>query len=394
MSNADQLLVLATKAAKCINKDATDVRYDASVPGNTVIMSNTFGVTIEFKTKKGIEKHKVIVKIPPKDRPNFELFIDQQFHNEILFYRTFGRDCKDFPKAIYIEENAENSVIILENMNTRGFKLLPEKFNAPLDHVIAVMRGIGRFHAKAYVMKEFRREEFLKIIGDIQEARYQEEEGSHFEMFTNTVSTAIIKSLRARNYDKAFCDEMEKFLENAYRNIMLSSTKPVEPLATLCHSDLTLNNILFGEENGEVRPVFIDFGLIRYTSPGIDLSTFTYLCCSNEIRKEKLSDIFRAYHDELKKYLIEGGIQDLEKYSYEALFEEYKRRVLFGYIIASFYLTTLTGQNTMSLSEVNELDTEECGYLCTAWSTSEEDSKVFVDMFLDIKDLGGMDHIL
>jgi len=89
-----------------------------------------------------------------------------------------------------------------------------------------------------------------------------------------------------------------------------------------------------------------------------------------------------VYHDALKKYLVDAGISDIEKYSYEALLDDYRRGGLFGFLIASFFLPVLMGYslNVNMEFEENGKFLKQCG--------GDEISKILANMLLDLKDLG------
>jgi len=172
--------------------------------------------------------------------------------------------------------------------------------------------------------------------------------------------------------------------------------EPVGPGINVPPPTLTGNSITGNEnepeDDGQYRAMLIDFGLFRYSTPVVDLSTYLCLCCSNEIRKDKFSEIMRVYHDALKEYLLEAGVWDIKKYSYEALLDDFERGGLFGYVIASFYLPVLLEyyqadviQNILSVGISESM--KQLKY-------NDEFSKILADMLLNLRDLGCLKHIL
>lgn len=96
---------------------------------------------------------------------------------------------------------------------------------------------------------------------------------SDFKLLINSQATRAVKYLRNHNYDAIFCDKMEALLSNAFDEVMMKIIKPLEPLSTLCHGDFILNNILFKVEDDEQqRTMLIDFALLTYLTPVVDLS--------------------------------------------------------------------------------------------------------------------------
>ncbi|EGI63190.1 hypothetical protein G5I_08427 [Acromyrmex echinatior] len=172
----------------------------------------------------------------------------------------------------------------------------------------------------------------------IQEIRYDVK--NEWKNFINVNATRA-EYLRNHDHDVTFCDKMEALLSQVFDKVMMKIVEPREPLSTLCHGNFTLGNILFEIKNGKHDAILIDFALCRYSTPVVDLSTYICLCCSNEMMKDKFFEIMRVYHNALKKYLLEAGVSNIEKYSYKALLDDYRRGGLFGFISASFFLPSV-----------------------------------------------------
>ncbi|XP_024887275.1 uncharacterized protein LOC112464499 [Temnothorax curvispinosus] len=259
------------------------------------------------------------------------------------------------------------------------------------------MRELGRFHGKGYVMKELQREKFFDVVARLQESRYVKiGKENVFEVYCNVKVMRSLEYLRRQGHDAAFCDRMEAFLTNAFDEVMMKIIKPLEPLATMCHGDFLLSNILFkADEDGRYRAMLIDFALITYSTPVVDLSTYLYNCCSNEEIREKFFDIMRAYHDALMEYLLDAGVQDVEKYSYKALLDDFRRGALYGFILASHFLPVILGylKSETLVQDIISLD-----FLVSAkkqkYVGGDKVCKILADILLHLRDLGCLKHIL
>lgn len=387
---------IISKIIENLGQNVDEARYEISEQTD-LLMSTVYYINMKFKnrTKDQSKEFSIILKRPTR----IEIFrqmtrSDCQFHNEILFYRMYAQPNENFPKCFYIDERPPiDSVIALENINKQGYYLCPCKYNAPLEYTLAAVREIGRFHGKGYVMKQLQQEKFFAIVEQLQETRYDRMIDNDHIVFINITATRAVEYLRNHSYDVTFCDKMEALLSKAFDEVMLKTVKPREPLSTLCHGDFLLNNILFKTENDEqYRAMLIDFALLRYTTPVIDLSTYLCLCCSNEVRKDKFFEIIRAYHDALKEYLLEANIWDNEKYSYDALLDNYKRGGLFGFVIASFFLPVLMGYVTDNLESFASK-----GFIKGARRNKfggDKMSKILADMLLQLRDLGCLKYFL
>lgn len=296
----------------------------------------------------------------------------------------YAQPSENFAKCFYANERPPiDSVIALENVNKRGYCPCPYMYDVPLEYTLAAFREIGRFHGKGYVMKELQREKFFDIVKRIQEIRY--DTPHEYKYFIDIIATRAVKYLRKQGYDATFCNKTEALLSQAFDKVMMKTVESREPLSTLCHGDFTSSNILFKMENGGHHAMLIDFAFCRYSTPVVDLSTYLCLYYSNEVRKDKFFEIMRVYHDSVKEYLLEAGVSNIKKYSYEALLDDYRRGGLFGFVIASFFLAILKGY--CDTREIVSIEIVESGKLMKQCG-GDELSKILADTLLHLKDLG------
>lgn len=385
------------KIIESFGPNIDEARYEMT-ESTDVFMSTMYYVCVKFKNRLTgqNEEYPMILKRPIQEEVWRQMSGSEfQFHNEILFYRTYARPNENFPRCFYVDKKPPaDSVIALENVNKRGYHPCPYKYDAPLEYILAAMREIGRFHGKGYVMKELQKENFFDIVRQFQDSRF-DKTTDEFKFLLNTQATRAVEYLRNHGHDAVFCDKMEALLSNAFDKVMMKTVEPLEPLSTLCHGDFTLSNVLFKEENdGQQRAMLIDFALVRYSTPVIDLSTYLCLCCSNEMMKDKFFEIIRVYYDALKEYLLEADVWNMEKYSYEALLADYRRGGLFGFVIASFFLSRLMGYYNSDVQEIINFGMNEESMKLLKQSGGDEMSKILADMLLQLKDLGCLKHFL
>ncbi|XP_017884615.1 uncharacterized protein LOC108627727 [Ceratina calcarata] len=384
---------LIQKISPKLGEDFTDVQYKISVPTDSHFLSRLILVEIIANNSKEEKKVNLVVKRPSLvEAVRKMLNSDQQFHNEILFYKKYATDRTDFSRCIYADEKPPvDSVIVLENVITRyGYHLQRVKQDIPMEYAIAACKELARFHANAYAMKEQRKEEFFDIINNIREDRFHEH-GDVTIVIQGTAGRAV-EYLRDQSYDQRFCDKMDVLFENVYKTVIEEQLQPEEPLATLCHGDFTMNNMMFKRENGEIKTLLIDFATIRYSSPAIDISTLLCLHCAKDFDQAMLNNILKVYHDSLTQCLKEAGV-DCEKYSYEAFYEDYKKKGLFGFFIASFFLVVVMNKLLINPEDLLNISVEDVvTMLCQAGG--DEVSKILANMLLTLKEFGCLDHLL
>lgn len=390
-----------SKVIENLGSNVEEAEYEVDKP-NDFFMSTLYHVCVKFKNKTNEgqnEKLFIVLKRPIQIKSHRDMvLIDPQFHNEIVFYRTYVKPDENFPRCFYAHENPPiDSIIAMENVIKQGYCPPPFTCDASLEYILPAIREIARFHAKGYVMKELQSDKFFDIVQQLQESRYGASQSESTKLYINFPANRAVEYLRNQGYDPVFCDKMDAVLCNAFDTVTAKITLPVEPLATLCHGDFTLNNILFKtESDGQLRPMLIDFALLRYSTPVVDLSTFLYLSCSNELRKDHFFDIMRVYHDTLKEHLLDAGVQNIDKYSYDAFLDDFRRGAIFGFVIASFYLAVLMGHDSKEMfDQMATGDVSEMEYLkFNKQAGGEKMSKILADMLLQLKDFGCLKHIL
>ncbi|XP_039312290.1 uncharacterized protein LOC105203256 [Solenopsis invicta] len=384
-----------SKIIENLGPNADEARYKLS-KSIVLIMTGIYYVRLQFKNKTNgqNEELSIVLKRPQQDL--CALHIEKQFHNEMLFYQMYVRPDENHPRCFYVNERLPtDSVIALENVNERGYYSCSKQYDPPLQYTLAAMRELGRFHGKGYVMKEQRRKEFFDFVDQLQAARYTKMM-NFYRIAINICATRGVEYLRRQGYDAIFCDKMEALLSNGFDEVMIKM-EPLEPLSTLCHGDFTLSNVLFKtEKDGQYRAMLIDFGLIMYSTPVVDLSTYLFMCCTNEERREKFSDIMRAYHDALIEYLLDAGIQDVGKYSYNALLDDFKRGALFGLLLATVILPALLGYDSVTeirKSYLNNTDIAEVSKK-RKYLGGDKVCKILADSLLHLRELGCLEYFL
>ncbi|XP_076749049.1 uncharacterized protein LOC143422360 [Xylocopa sonorina] len=387
---------LLRKVVKNLGMKFEDTRYSIT-NGNQAFLSNMLFVNIipnandenENEKKKAIS---LVVKMRSFNELSNYMSLDEQFHNEILFYTKYAKGDEEFARCVYVEEKPQNSVIVLENVIAeRGYYIADYKYNIPLEYTYAALRDMAKFHAKAYAMKEQRREEFFDIVRSIQEC-----------WLSLTCDVMIVRHackskgtnyLRKTGGSDPFLDKFHDLLEHSYNEMFKKLIEPEEPLATLCHGDLSILNMLFKRENGKLSTMFIDFAMIVYSTPIVDVSMFLSLHCMSYFSKNLLNDSLKVYHERLTECLKENGV-DCSKYSYEAFNREYKRKGLYGYTIASYFLGILMKEeHEWSPATSKESDVRICAEM-TRLAGGEKVNKLLGDQLLVLREFGCLDDFV
>ncbi|XP_033209234.1 uncharacterized protein LOC117168024 [Belonocnema kinseyi] len=380
-----------------LNKSNCSVKYEISQPTDSFFMARVIFLNIKFIDcqGRGEDEINLVVKRPPTGRKVYTIMnIDEAFHNEILFYTKYATLYSNIPRLLYASEKPPyDSVIVMENINKQGYSLNLNIHNFQFELVLAAVREIAQFHSNSYIMKELFPKEFYDTVENIKPVRYPPTEDNPGVLKVRAIIPRIIKYLQRQNYEEVFCRKLEKFLYNGYSYATVDLYKPIEPLATLCHGDFTRNNVFFKETVDGIKAKLIDFGMIYYGSPGKDLSLFLHLSGTRIQRTEKFPEIFEAYYGTLLQGLKQKGISNLERFSKDALLEDYKSHAFFGFLIVSIFLPVMLGYFGNDSNVVLKLPSEK---ICEIYNGigGEEYTKILVDMVLDLREAGCLVHMM
>lgn len=337
----------------------------------------------------------LVIKRPPLGSKGRALFdLDAAFHNEILFFTKYAKFYNDYPKLYYaLEKPRYDSIIVTENINYQGYYLNSEKANLDIKYILSSMREIAKFHANAYIMKEKKPEEFFEIVKNIKKCRNPPSENIASIRKSRASVPRIINYLRKHNHDETFCKRLEKFLHNGFEYSITELTKPIEPLATLCHGDFLRNNIFFKKIDNSIQAKLIDFGMLNYGSPCQDIAHFLYISGNRSHRIDKFHEIFDEYYKTLLEYLKEAKLENLERFSKESFLENYKINAFFGYSIATVFLPVMLG--LFNIDEPAKMLFIPLDEICQMFSEvgGEEYTEILVQMILDLKEAGSLDVI-
>jgi len=114
--------------------------------------------------------------------------------------------------------------------------------------------------------------------------------------------------------------------------------QPSEPLALLCHGDLWTCNLLWKYEEGNVVDVkIIDFQVIRFGNPSLDISNFLCICVDSSILREHFDTLLGHYHHHFIQTLSELGLPTLEL-TLDAFYKDYSQYGQWGLICALEFL--------------------------------------------------------
>ncbi|XP_059053096.1 uncharacterized protein LOC131847535 [Achroia grisella] len=281
---------------------------------------------------------------------------DELFCNEVGFYnkiwpalscfqlswRKLKNPFKSIPKC-YL---AKSDLVILKDLKQHEFVMPDRRQGLSIEQCYFVLKHLSQFHALSLAMKYHNPEVFYELLNDkdgISEVFFVSENEEYYKNYYHEAgqnAIAMVEEELKNSEDKElYLNKLRQFCsEDTFFQRMVELVTPREPIAVICHGDCWTNNFLFRYVDGDIAEMYlVDFQLVRYASPALDLAYLMYLCLDHQQRSEHLPSLLEYYVDELHRRLVEMSDDDsifntsLNRDAlYEMLEDEFKRSSHFG----------------------------------------------------------------
>lgn len=224
---------------------------------------------------KGVQEESelvLMVKLPPDNKTRREQMGMNVFDREVTVYNEIlpmfqkfqldkglkpGQGFVSFPKCYFasFDKEKDESVIIMEDIRKKGFKMLNKYKYVDYPHAAAVLETIAQFHGLSLAMKDQCPGLFDKFKG-LKDA------------MTDGMLTDMMKSLTAASCEKAI-EALEPHEENIKQKLRAFSENVIdiiktctngelsEPYSVINHGDCWVNNMMFKYEVKSVVILFV-----------------------------------------------------------------------------------------------------------------------------------------
>lgn len=222
--------------------------------------------------------------------------------------------------------NFVNNAMVLTDLKELGFEMCDRYKQLDYPHCVQVFRSLAKFHAASVACKR----DYPHIVDLVgQESIYTK--NKRFETDVRPWIEQSLKSVLGTVSDMNLSKEVQDLISCRVETISDSLVSICQPKTTglnvLNHGDLWVNNILFKHStSGNVVDVrFIDFQIVRYGSPVLDIIYFIWTSSDEDVRENHLEDLCEIYRSTLNAMLEELGCE--ERMTKKELFEDMKRAV-------------------------------------------------------------------
>lgn len=133
---------------------------------------------------------------------------------------------------------------------------------------------------------------------------------NYYKRLTNSAIEMVSGKLTDTSH---YVKRLDQFIGNKENSQffcnMIDLVNSPSPLAVICHGDCWTNNFLYKyNEHGQIiETCLVDFQLIRFGSPALDISNLIFCCTDKTMRAEHMMSFLKVYHQQLVKSLKRMG---------------------------------------------------------------------------------------
>ncbi|XP_020280711.1 uncharacterized protein LOC109853230 [Pseudomyrmex gracilis] len=280
-----------------------------------------------------------------KDRSSRLFQREIQFYQEIVSIfreavKNHGGNIVRFPFFYGANIEFGKELLIFGNLQPEGYVMTKSRI-LDYPHMSLALRCLGEFHAYSFLTRVSNPIGFEKL--KLKEHLYEEGDSWLFteqlQSYFATMRDIVIEALA--DEDKRYVERYQQCINNLDEAIYDAlDAKHAEPYAVLIHGDFWTNNLLFKYDEDEmpcdVR--FLDFQIIRYASPAIDILHILYACCEPETRSKYYDQLIREYYDSLSDCLKSFGYDPDDLFPYDVLSQQLKKFSKYAAGISTFMI--------------------------------------------------------
>ncbi|KAL4702071.1 hypothetical protein ACJJTC_004689 [Scirpophaga incertulas] len=343
---------------------------------------------------------------------------DELFCNEVAFYNKIWPSLANFQKQWDGVEDpfksipkcylAQSDTVVLKDLKRQGFVMPDRRQGLTIEQAYFVLKHLSQFHALSLAMKYHSPEDFYELLNikdGISEVFFVSENEEYYKnYYREAIGNAVAmvqEGLEEVEGKDRYLTKFQQFCsENSFFQTMVELVRAQEPLAVICHGDCWTNNFLFRYVDGNIAEMYIvDFQMVRYASPGLDLAYLLYLCLDRQQRRQHLTALLAHYVDEMHLRLLQLSEEDsifnvslTRDVLFEMMQEELKRCGRFGLGLALDMYPIMTCDSNEAPNLYQAKENEQKSHQCNkpVWTSNEACKKKMTDLVMELVDNGAL----
>ncbi|KAA0200654.1 EcKinase 3 [Hyalella azteca] len=203
------------------------------------------------------------------------------------------------------------SVLVLEDLTSKGFFTESLSKGLSLPQGIAAVKALAKVHAASFLYSAKNnydiRQKFPYLLTAAQAS-------ASFHSLVERGLPLLIKFLQKKSQYKTTREKLQKYQEGTrMAEVIQKAFKPSPKLNTLVHCDFWANNLLFAGEEPQILCCLIDWQLVTYGSPAIDLALLLSTSFTPDVRRDSRHTLLSVYWSDFSAHVADGGGAELLK---------------------------------------------------------------------------------
>ncbi|XP_003706592.3 uncharacterized protein LOC100875535 [Megachile rotundata] len=268
------------------------------------------------------------------------------FRNEIIFYTQVLPKLNDFVKDVSLSQisymprhfasvmDGENDFIAMEDVTVLGYKPIERQNSLNEDQCKMILKTFAKLHATCFAYKDQRKEEYTKVIENLDETYFSMNYWNWYKRFHETLIN-IAKNALAMEYPGSEAEKVFNSykLGDLFKKAAELCNHKYDATSVVNQGDCWVPNFMT-MQSYKNEALMLDFQLARSGSPVLDLSTFIYACTDKSVWDTQFDKILKFYYDELCDGIKFLGSNPENIYPWSTFMKEVKEYFVFGLIFA------------------------------------------------------------
>lgn len=211
------------------------------------------------------------------------------------------------PKCLYTAHEPKN-MLIFEDMKEKGYRVFPRGYQLNYEEALPIIVKLAKLHATSRVVYENNPSVMdVYLEGSVSENPERQDFLVHYRNCARTLGSVAANEWGAEW--KPIADKLTKLADTIVQKGCDLYIRDESAFNVFCHNDLWTPNVLVKFDSSEKIEdiLFVDFQLVYFGSPGIDLNFFCYGSLSEETRTSSMKKLVRNYHETLSQTLSKLG---------------------------------------------------------------------------------------
>lgn len=128
--------------------------------------------------------------------------------------------------------------LFLQDVSERGYEMI-NKDDLTVEHILLVMKALGKFHAISFALKDQQPEKFQDIVNGLREQHFKNGYNPELEMFCNSGAMIVLNAI-TDDSDAHLLEAVLKLYEQNQFDTMLNCVdgNEAEPYSVIVHGDM------------------------------------------------------------------------------------------------------------------------------------------------------------